>query len=54
MIQIVAKHFVKPEQIDSYIELAGELIAKTRQSDAGCIQYSLFQDLKDPTILTII
>lgn len=54
MIQVVAKHFVKPDRIDKYIETASELIAKTRQLDAGCIRYGLFQDLKDPGILTII
>ncbi|MBP1736324.1 MAG: putative monooxygenase [Oscillospiraceae bacterium] len=54
MIQIVAKHFVKPEHVESYLKLAGKLVAKTRQLDAGCIQYALFQDLKDSSILTII
>lgn len=54
MIKIVAKHVVKPDQIDRYIELASELVLKTKQLDAGCIQYALFQDLNDPKILTII
>lgn len=54
MLKIVAKQFVKPDQIDSYIELMGELVAKTRQLDVGCIEYGLFQDLKNPQILTII
>jgi quinol monooxygenase YgiN len=54
MVKVVAKHFVKPDQIDGFIKLAGELVAKTRQLDDGCTQYGLFQDLKDSKILTII
>lgn len=54
MIQVVAKHNVKPREIDRFIEMAGELISKTKRLDAGCIRYGLFQDLKDPAILTII
>jgi quinol monooxygenase YgiN len=54
MIKIIAKQSVKPDQIDGYIELMGELVAKTRQLDTGCVEYGLFQDIKDPKILTII
>lgn len=54
MIKIVAKQFVKPDQIDSYIELMGKLVAKTRELYTGCIEYGLFQDLNNPKILTII
>lgn len=50
MIKIVAKQLIKADQIDSYIELMGELVAKTRQLDVGCIEYGLFQDLKSPQI----
>lgn len=54
MIQVVAKHVVKQDKIESYIALAKELVAKTQKQDAGCIRYDLFQDLKDPRILTIL
>ncbi|WP_019910549.1 putative quinol monooxygenase [Paenibacillus sp. HW567] len=54
MIKIVAKQFVKPDQIANYIELMDEMVSKTRALDAGCIEYGLFQDLEVPHILTII
>lgn len=54
MIQVVAKHTVKAGEIGRYIELAGELVSKTRRLDAGCIRYGLFQDVKDPAVLTIL
>lgn len=54
MIKIVAKQFVKPDQIDSYIELMSELATKTNQLDEGCIEYAIFQDLKTPQIITLI
>lgn len=54
MIQIVAKHIVKQDQIDRFITLAKKLVAETQKSDEGCIHYDLFQDLHDPKILTII
>jgi quinol monooxygenase YgiN len=54
MINIVAKHFVKRDELDNFITLAKELVSETQKKDAGCIHYDLFQDLKDPQILTII
>lgn len=54
MIKIVAKQIVKADQINSYIKLMEELAEKTRQLDDGCIEYGLFQDIKNPQILTII
>ncbi len=54
MIKIVAKHTVKQEKVASYIVLAKKLVEQTRKSDAGCLYYDLFQDLKDPKILTIM
>jgi len=54
MIKIVAKHYVKQDKVDNFITLAKELVAKTQKGDAGCIHYDLFQDLKNPQILTII
>jgi len=54
MIKIVVKNLIKQDQIDGYIELMTELVRKTRQLDEGCIEYALFQDMKNPQILTII
>ncbi len=54
MIKIVVKQYIKQDQIDNFIELVRELVKKTRELDAGCIEYGLFQDLKNPQILTFI
>ena len=54
MIKIVAKQTVKQDKIDSFITLAKTLAAETRKSDAGCIRYELFQNAKDPRVLTFI
>ena len=53
MIQVVAKKFIFPNQIDEYIETTKELIELTRK-EAGCIQYSLCQDSNTPNIISFI
>ncbi|EKQ56548.1 MULTISPECIES: putative quinol monooxygenase [unclassified Clostridium] len=53
MIKIVAKNTIKIEEKETYIKLAKELIEKSRQ-EAGCISYSLFEDLNDESVLTFI
>ncbi len=54
MLKIVAKNFIKEDKIDEFITLAKGLVEDTRKNDAGCIRYELVQDLKDPTVLTIL
>jgi quinol monooxygenase YgiN len=54
MVKIVAKQTVRQDKVDSFITLAKKLVEQTRKSDAGCIRYELFQDAKDPRILTFI
>ena len=54
MIKVVTKMFVKHELIDEYISLVEKLATYTRQKDAGCLSYELYQDLKDPQILSFI
>ena len=54
MIKIVAKLTVKQDKIDSFLALAKKLAAETRKSDAGCLRYELFQDVKEPGTLTFI
>ncbi|MBC8060658.1 MAG: antibiotic biosynthesis monooxygenase [Clostridiaceae bacterium] len=53
MVKVVAKHFVKEDKINEFIELAKNLVEATVKEE-GCIEYKLFQDLKDSKILTII
>lgn len=54
MIKIVAKNYVKEDKIDDFISLVTKLVEETNQNDEGCIHYELFQDIKNPSILTII
>jgi len=53
MVKVVAKHFVKEDKIDEFLELGKKLVEATVK-EAGCIKYELFQDLKDHKILTMI
>jgi quinol monooxygenase YgiN len=54
MIRVVAKQYVIEAQKETYLEVVGELIEKTRKLDQGCIEYRLCQDLRKPNILTFI
>jgi len=53
MIKVVAKNIVQQDKIGEFKEKVNELIEKTRQED-GVIFYELYQDLKDPQVLTFI
>lgn len=53
MINIVAKNFVKKDKIEEFKATAKPLIAASR-AEAGCISYSLFEDVSDASILTFI
>jgi quinol monooxygenase YgiN len=53
MIKIVAKSVLKDGQKEAYLKLVKELIEKSRQ-EAGCISYSLFQDINDDSVVTFI
>jgi quinol monooxygenase YgiN len=53
MIRIVAKNYVKADKVEVFTAMAQELVNKTRTEDAGCISYELFQDLKNPQVLTM-
>ena len=53
MIKVVAKHFVKEDKINEFLELGKNLVDATVKED-GCIKYELFQDAKDSKILTMI
>lgn len=53
MIKVVAKHYVKEDKVNAFLEHAKPLIEETLKED-GCIEYGLFQDEKDPRILTMI
>lgn len=53
MIKVVTKNFVKEENLGEILEIYKELVDLTRK-EKGCIRYELYQDEKNPTILTMI
>ena len=53
MINVIAKHYVKEDKVADFIENAKKLQEETLKEE-GCIKYGLFQDVKDPGILTMI
>lgn len=53
MITIVAKFTVKEGKVEEFKALAKDLINESRK-EAGCISYSLNQDLNNRNVLTFI
>lgn len=53
MITVVARHQVKAECMEQALEWMRELVAATRREE-GCISYEVHQDIKQPTILTML
>lgn len=53
MIKVVAKYRLKPGVREEYLEIARELAEETKKEE-GCIQYVLYEDIKEPAILTMI
>lgn len=53
MIKVVAKHFVKEDKVNEFLELAKKLVEATLKEE-GNIKYELFQDVKNSKIITMI
>lgn len=53
MIKVIAKHFVKEDKINAYLENAKKLVEASNKEN-GCREYGLYVDSKDPKILTTI
>lgn len=53
MIKVVAKNYVKKDNVDEVLKLSKELIEETVKEN-GCISYEMYQDVKDNNILTMI
>lgn len=53
MLKIVLKATYDEDKIDEAIELYSKLIDESRKEE-GCLEYKLFQDVNDKTVLTII
>ena len=53
MIKIVAKGILKPGAKEEYLKFAKELVTETRK-EKGCISYSIYEDINDASILTML
>ncbi len=53
MIKVIARCVVKEESIQTYKEIAAELVRETMKEE-GVISYDLYQDINDPQVLTFI
>lgn len=53
MIKVIARNIVKQNKINEVLDLYKELVEKTRM-EKGCLKYELFQDINNPSILTMI
>lgn len=53
MIKVVAKNYVKPEEVEKFKEYAAELIKETLKEE-GNISYNLYEDTNNKHILTFI
>lgn len=53
MVEIISKMFVKEDKVDELIELFKEMIGPTKREE-GYIQYEMYQDEENPTILIVI
>jgi len=53
MIKVVAKNKVMNDKLETILKLYEELVRETRKEE-GCILYELFQDMEDPSVLTMI
>ena len=53
MVKVVAQSTLLSGKVQEAIKVYEELVAKTREEE-GCITYELYQDEKNPSILTMI
>jgi quinol monooxygenase YgiN len=53
MIKVVAKNKINVDKVEIVLSLYEELVNATREEE-GCIAYELFQDVEDPSVLTMI
>ena len=53
MIKVVAKNYVKSNEVEKVLELAKKLVEATAH-DEGCIKYEMYQDVREPSILIMV
>ncbi len=54
MIRVVAKQTIKADKLEEYLPVMRSLVEKTNANDPGCISYEAYQDVNDPTVITMI
>jgi quinol monooxygenase YgiN len=52
-IDVIARHWARPETVDDVRRILLELIAPSR-ADPGCLKYELLQNADDPTDFTFV
>ncbi len=53
IIRVVARNYVRADQVDAFIALAKQLVVATNEEE-GCIYYQLHQSISEPTELTFM
>ncbi|MBS5788897.1 MAG: antibiotic biosynthesis monooxygenase [Clostridioides difficile] len=53
MIKIIAKFFIKENELDNALNLCERLVAETRKED-GCISYEVYQDKSSKNQIVIL
>lgn len=53
MIKAIARCVIKKEEIDTFLEVAKELVERSR-GDEGCIEHKLYQDNEDETVFFFV
>lgn len=53
MITIVAKSIIEDGKKEEFLSLAMELVKESRKEE-GCIEYSLYQDMKNENVVSVI
>lgn len=53
MIKIIAKMTIQEDKVEACKNIIEDLVEATRKED-GCIQYQLFQDVRNTNVLTFI
>ena len=53
MIKVIAKHFIREDKINEFLESANKLVEASLKEE-GCINYELYQDINDSDVVTII
>ncbi len=53
-VRVFASFAVKADQVDAFLEAARKTLVEPTQSEAGCIEYDIWQDAADPTRFAMV